>query len=615
MSSDSASANGGPGLTDEVRVVGLAVSVWMGAMVGGWLGSSLPAVVPVAFLLVLLAAGTRIGLAPVLFMVLGLASFAVSTRDHSRYKPMDTGPLDASATVRSDPEPIGGGWRLEVQLESGQRLDAVAFGSAGFTAQQVEVGEQVRVTGGVRPIGDRAWLRSRHLVGRVSLDTIEATDDAGRLNRSVNALRRVIADGAVSFDSRAEALYLGLVIGDDRFQHLSQKAQFRAAGLTHLLAVSGQNVAFVLLVVRPLLMLFGYRFRLLLIVLVLLLFVAVTRAEPSVLRATAAAIVGAWATATGRSRSGLRALAGGVVAMIFLDPFLVQVVGFQLSVAASAGIIVLGPALVRRIRLPRLVAEPLAVTMAAQMAVAPLLVGYFGPLPLAAIPANLLAGWAAGAVMTAGLTVGPVAGLLASAGLPSIGALVQTPTRLLVDWIDLSARWSATVPLPRLDGTAMAITGAAVVLVAFRSRHVGFSQTTLVLGSAVLATTLFAAMPHRLTAPAKFDSGGWYIPADDRGPSLLIVPADCSSGLIDELLEHDVGKLDFVIAESGGRQAGVLVSAVVDVSDVGLILAPSLHRIRGATRVTDTRHIATSWGLVAVTSNGSGRSLEIRLLE
>ena len=82
--------------------------------------------------------------------------------------------------------------------------------------------------------------------------------------------------------------------------------------------------------------------------------------------------------------------------LLIVDPVLVRSVGFLLSVGACCGIALWAAPLAARLPGPRIVAEPLAVTIAAQVGVAPVLIPVFGGLPVAAIPANLLAIPAAG---------------------------------------------------------------------------------------------------------------------------------------------------------------------------------------------------------------------------
>ena len=71
---------------------------------------------------------------------------------------------------------------------------------------------------------------------------------------------------------------------------------------------------------------------------IVVVFAAMTRFEPSVLRATAMAAIALLATFGGRPASTLRVLAYAVVALLLVDPFLVHSVGFALSCGASAGI-------------------------------------------------------------------------------------------------------------------------------------------------------------------------------------------------------------------------------------------------------------------------------------
>ena len=127
-----------------------------------------------------------------------------------------------------------------------------------------------------------------------------------------------------------------------------------------------------------------------------------TRFEPSVLRATVMAGGSATIAARGREADGLRLLSLTVVGLLLVDPLLVHRAAFQLSVAACAGILLGSSTLADLLPGPRPLREAAAVTLAAQSAVAPLLLLLFGPVPVAALPANLLAapdagrlGWSA----------------------------------------------------------------------------------------------------------------------------------------------------------------------------------------------------------------------------
>jgi competence protein ComEC len=258
-----------------------------------------------------------------------------------------------------------------------------------------------------------------------------------------------------------------VVLGDDREQPEELGDAFRSAGLSHLLAVSGQNVAFVLALCSPVLIRLGLRSRLLVTLGLLVFFGLLTRWEPSVLRAGAMAALACTAATVGRPTARVRLLALAVTACVLVDPLLVRSVGFQLSVGATLGIALLAAPLSSWLRGPSWFTEPLAVTVAAQVGVAPVAVPQFGGIPLASLPANLLAVPAAAPLTAWGLTGGVVAGV---AGRPFDGWL-HLPTRVLAGWLAGVARWAEELPLGQLRGAhVVVLVVVAAVVVAVRAR-------------------------------------------------------------------------------------------------------------------------------------------------
>jgi competence protein ComEC len=200
---------------------------------------------------------------------------------------------------------------------------------------------------------------------------------------------------------------------------------------------------------------------------VLALFAAMTRFEPSVLRASAMAALSLLAAFLGRPASGLRLLGLAVAALVLADPFLVHSVGFQLSCGASAGIVLLAQPLAARLPGPRFVRQSLAVTAAAQVGVAPVVLPVFGGLPLVALPANLAAAPAAAALTVWGLGSGLAGGLVAGwwAG---AAALLQVPTGALAGYLAAVAAVAARIPIAVTPGQAQATAGLVAVAWALR---------------------------------------------------------------------------------------------------------------------------------------------------
>ncbi|HEX5946117.1 MAG TPA: ComEC/Rec2 family competence protein, partial [Acidimicrobiales bacterium] len=356
--------------------------------------------------------------------------------------PLATGDIHTEVVLVGDPEPDGrGGVTVDVRLD-GRRLRATSRASAAGALDDRLAGERVTVIGRLRDAdpGD-AWLRHRHIAGRMTIETVTGWRAGGPATRLANDLRRTLARGAEGLPERQRSLLAGITLGDDRAQPADMEDAFKAAGLTHLLAVSGQNVAFVMVVFAPLLTRLRFGPRLVVTLGVLAMFALVTRAEPSVLRATAMASVAAVGAAAGRPASSVRTLTLGVTGMLLIDPLLATSLGFRLSVAGAAGIVLGASRIEAWLPGPRWFAAPLSVTVAAQAAVSPLLVATFDTVPLASLPANMLAAPAAGPLMVWGLTGGLVAGLVG--GVPA--AMIHLPTRLMLWWLeavaDAAVRW------------------------------------------------------------------------------------------------------------------------------------------------------------------------------
>lgn len=486
------------------------------------------------------------------------------------------------AILMTDTEPSDFGWRAEGRLDrTDQRVSLVG---AGFQRPDLVAGQPVVVSGRLGPVKQTDWHKSRHLVGVVSAAEVVPTGDVAWFRRPGEWLRSGVLGATASFSDEQAALYHGLVIGDDRFQSEGQRAQFRAAGLSHLLAVSGQNVSFLLAVFAPFTRRLQPAVGFGLVACLLVVFALATRLEPSVLRATATAGVSTLATVMSARSAGVRSLSIAVIVLMLVDPFLAWSIGFRLSVGASVGILLLGPQIRSRIRLPGWVADPMSITVAAQIGVSPILMAVFGPVATVTIPANLLAGWAAGAVMTLGLSLGLVASVMPG---PVAGAM-QRPAQVLVWWIDLVASEAARAPLPALSaGTLPWLVIAGLLVWWLRPRRwlAGWWIAPLLL-TLVLSSN----------DPTNLD--GWHA-GTQSSPSVLVIQ-DPSERWVEAIVGSRIESIDVVVVADGGWTTARTVGRLREVVDIGVVLAPGDHQIVGGRRVLDD-----AWVLV-----GDGR-LEI----
>lgn len=582
--------------------MGLAALTWFGAT------ASLPIPLGATVLLGLCGAAAVILRRPVvLFVVVVLMASGLAAQAQRGLEPPPPQLFTGDVTLLSDPVPVASGQRVEVRV--GRRhVEAWARGAAAGALVDRLSGERVWVRGRLGPLPEtRPWLTARHVSARLEIDAVSGWTEGHAVTRLANALRRSLVDGAAGLSTDTRALFAGFVLGDDRGRSVLVTDDFRGAGLTHLLAVSGQNVAFVLALLEPGLRRLSLRSRFVATLAALASFALLTRFEPSVLRATAMAAIATSAATWGRDASSLRILALAVTALVLLDPLLVGAVGFQLSVTASLGIILLAPTLRRLVPGPEVVRLPLAVAVAAQVGVAPVLLTVFGGLPVVSLPANLLAVPAAGPVTAWGLTAGLVAGWV-----PALADLLHVPTRLLVEWVAGVARVAVSVPLGQMGGSVFAAAAVAGGVAAW-CRHGGRRVAARFAALALLVVMLVPAARLRWVEPPVHEA----IAADadlwrSGDQALLVVGGRVrEADLLERLREEGVTTLDVVVCRS---DAGALHPVVADLRRRHprlLVIAPARAGIAGANSPASGSGLAlgdlTAW----LTTTGERIEIEV----
>jgi competence protein ComEC len=321
----------------------------------------------------------------------------------------------------------------------------------------------------------------------------------------------------------------GLVLGDTSALSPRVEQEFVTAGLAHLTAVSGGNLAVacgaVLLLLR--LLRLGPRLSAVAAGLCLAGFLVLVGPEPSVLRAGVMAAVALLALFLGRRGSALPALAFAVCLLVVADPSMATDFGFALSVFATAGLVLLAPrwagALVRR-GVPPGFAEGLAIPFAAFVVTAPVLAGMAGTVSLVSVLTNVVA-----APVVAPATVLGVLATVAGPWWPGAGEFLVRLADPEAEWLIFVARHGARAPgavLAWPDGWTGALLAAAVLaalVFAVRYRRVRLLVAVLVVGA------LLVLVPVRVLAPA-WPPRNWAMVECDVGQGDAVVLATAEPG-------------------------------------------------------------------------------------
>ena len=339
-------------------------------------------------------------------------------------------------------------------------------------------GDRVVVDGRILPRPDSpygSYLERIGAAGTLQSRTIRVEpvpDDPGR---RLEALRRGAAEALARVLPEPEAgLAAGILIGLRDAVDRDLAAAFTTAGVSHVVAISGWNIAIVAAAIAALTGRVGRRRRSVMTVVAIVAYVAFAGGSPSVVRAALMAGVVLLARESGRAGRANAALGWAATLLLASDPSLIGDAGFQLSSLATAGLIAWATPLTGWIeragrgRVPRWLAESLGVSLAAQAATLPIILVSFGRLAILSPVVNLVVVPLVAPAMAAGVVALAGGGLVLAGAPPVIGAIIAAPgwviLRVLVAIVTLAAGLPfASVTLePPLDVVAAAMSTLAL---------------------------------------------------------------------------------------------------------------------------------------------------------
>lgn len=355
------------------------------------------------------------------FFLFGSAGFSLADRlQNGRFEAFDGQEVTVLGHIASEPEfkgerisyivsvdSIGAGYQGDKVKTGGKVLLSTIKGSDGTFfdyGRELEFEGLLSLPMGVRNPGGfdyRGYLMQKGVGASVfaypyAIEAGEGKKGNFLVQLGLNIRKKIIYVIEHSLPPQQAGLMNGMLIGYR--EGLSEEVQeaFSDAGLTHIMAVSGANIAFMVLPLAFLLKRLKVR-RIaanLFIIAFLILFVFVTGFEPSVLRAVVMAIILLAAAIIYREPDTYASIAFSCILLLAANPCMLFNVGFQLSYAATLSIVMLYKnikKLISRRFMPDWITEVLAATVAAQLGVLPITLLCFNKVSIIAIIPNLLA--------------------------------------------------------------------------------------------------------------------------------------------------------------------------------------------------------------------------------
>lgn len=330
-----------------------------------------------------------------------------------------------------------------------------------------------------------AWvLRAR------GSEDIEVLPRGGSLAlQIVGALRKAASHGLRSIlPTNEAALVEGVIFGGYSGIEREVLDDFSRCGVTHVLSASGLHVGFIVAACSYVcrFLPFPRAISQLAVLPFTATYVLLTGINPPVVRAAIMSFIGILGTVIGRTSIGMNALFVAALSILAYDPLSLFDIGFQLSFAATAGILGLYEVLSASMKsLPRCLAGSIAVTVSAQLATAPLTAHYFGLVPVTGLLANLIV-----VPLTAAMVLIGFVGIALSF-VPflreCIGWVLSTVVRLM----EYSAWFGASLPLSALNITcswiAMGVWYTALMVLTCLP-HLRWSSATRLILVVLIAT-------------------------------------------------------------------------------------------------------------------------------
>lgn len=281
------------------------------------------------------------------------------------------------------------------------------YGDLIKTAISVEIPDAQRNPGG---FDYRRYLLTKniHTIGTVKGELYRAGEGQSNIFVKYTLLlkNRIVEVFEKSLPQEEAALFEGIVLGKTDMLDESIKLDFSNSGLSHIMAVSGMNVAFIIMpleyIYNKLRMKKGISTAITTVI--LLVFTIMTGASSSVVRAVIMSLVLLVGKLINKQADVLTSLAFSALLILLYNPISIFDIGFQLSYGATISLIIFYPKIKEMLKfMPKFLQDTVAVTLSAQIGVTPIIVYYFNKFSFVSLFSNIPAAPLAGIILLLGL--------------------------------------------------------------------------------------------------------------------------------------------------------------------------------------------------------------------
>ena len=302
-----------------------------------------------------------------------------------------------------------------LQLSIKNNKSDIEYGDKITFTGEFKQGEQQR---NYKGYNYRQYLKTNKIYGLVTTNKIEKIEKEqyNKILIFINKLsNKIVNNSNEILDEEQASLLTGILIGNKDNLSIKIEESFRDSNLSHMLAVSGAHVTYVILGITFILQKSKIHKRISKIVTIVLLmfFVILTGATASVTRACIMAIYILLGSLIYRKANILASISISLIIILAINPYKILDVGLQLSYGGTIGIILFNKILVERIKLPEIknsilskvinsIKEMLIVSVSANLIIFPIMAIHYNTISLTFFISNILAGPILGIIIILG---------------------------------------------------------------------------------------------------------------------------------------------------------------------------------------------------------------------
>ena len=295
----------------------------------------------------------------------------------------------------------------------------------------------------------KRYLKSKKIIATIlDVENVEILDvnKANTAENIFNSVRNNIKKIMYKLLPKdARELAIGMMIGDKEELDANITENFKNSNLTHMLAVSGAHISYVILGLNLMLKKTSNRFRKIFIICFLIFFVGVTDFTPSVQRASIMAILLLISTMLYRSQDTYTSIAFSGLVILIINPYSFFDVGFQLSFGGTIGIVLMYNNLIKRFKtngkLKGYIVSSVCVSVCANLIIIPIMAFNFNTVSLTFWISNLLAGPFLGVIIILGFCV-----YLLSFVIFPVAKIISIPLKYLIYILLIIVKYCSKIP-------------------------------------------------------------------------------------------------------------------------------------------------------------------------